>query len=150
MKYQLLLLSTSQSIISRILPLLSTDTSIRQFPPYSSLLRRDVKTGGVGYWLINHVLSNRVCYQSPTWYILPEDYWSMENIQHRFGLELAYIDASITGIKVSIYYFFYYYNWRHLTVSQVNNATIILNNLITITWRHLTVFQVTNVTIPLI
>lgn len=100
MKYQLQLLYSSQNTISRVLPLLSTDATIGLFPPYSTL-RRDVKTRGVGYWLINHVLSNRLCYLSPTWQVLPEDYWSIENIQHRFELELAYVDASITGMKVT-------------------------------------------------
>jgi len=99
-KFQLHLLSTSQSLISRVLCLLSTDPTIGSFPSYHTL-RHDDHTNGVGYWLLNHVLSNRPCLLSPTWCppVLPPDYWSIDKVQNRFSIELVYIDASIVGMK---------------------------------------------------
>lgn len=91
-------INTAQSVIRRVFFLLNSDTTIPPFPDYN-MIRSDPKIGSYGMWLINHVLANELCRLSPTWIILPSDYWNFDSIANKFSIELASIAGTISGMK---------------------------------------------------
>ena len=55
--------------------------------------------GGIGMWLVDHMLSDPRKRVSRTWVVVPRDYWSFRAVKERLSLELAGIDGLIQELK---------------------------------------------------
>lgn len=81
--------------LRRVMAVLQADKTIGKL----DLATARSRYRGIGQYLVNHALSHLACRRSPTWYVLPKDYWSFRTVRERVHLELAVTDATITAIK---------------------------------------------------
>ena len=89
------MVASMRGTIKRVLDLLQADKTINKI----DFAHARQKFQGIGQFLVNHALANVACRRSPTWYVLPRDYWSFRVVRDRVNTEIALTDAAVSGIR---------------------------------------------------
>lgn len=92
------MITAMRGTIKRVMDVLQADKTISKID--FALARQKFK--GIGQYLINHALANVACRRSPTWYVLPRDYWSFRIVRDRVNTEIALTDATVCGIRAHL------------------------------------------------
>lgn len=87
-----------RSTIRRVMGVLQADKTIGKV----DIATMRAGAGGLGPWLVNHALSSVPCRRSPTWYVLPKDYWAFRIVCERVNVEIAVTDATLEAIKARL------------------------------------------------